>query len=390
MTNPFPPRDVQLGMPPGVIDFRWGHPAASLLPAPELARAAESALAKGDVAALSYGRVGGPASLIDPLAEWLASNDDPIPAGNQLFITAGISQGLDLLCTLFSAPGDVALVESPVYHLALKIFRDHGLALLPVEADGEGIQPAALAETLARVKAEGLRARFLYTVPTYNNPSSATMPAGRRQRVVALAESAGTIVLEDDVYRQLWFGSPPPPPLQAYGEPGSVLRLGSFSKILAPGLRLGWLIAPPAVVERCNDSGLLDSGGGLSHFAAHTAGEFITLGLLDGHVERLRQSYRARSAALLAGLAESMGEGVTWTRPGGGFFVWVSLPEGVESADLQSRAEEAGVAFVPGSRFCCCGGCEGNLRLAFSLLDESELREGAKRLGRAVRRATGG
>jgi DNA-binding transcriptional MocR family regulator len=143
MTDPFPSRDVQLEVSPGVIDFRWGHPAAALLPSGELARAAESALAKGGVAALSYGRVGGPASLIDPLAGWLARHDDLIPAGNQLFITAGISQGLDLLCTLFSEPGDVALVESPVYHLALKIFRDHQLTLMPVDADGDGIRPAA-------------------------------------------------------------------------------------------------------------------------------------------------------------------------------------------------------------------------------------------------------
>ena len=115
---------------------------------------------------------------------------------------------------------------------------------------------------------------------------------------MALAEAAGATVLEDDVYRQLWFHAPPPPPLQAYGEPGSVIRLGSFSKILAPGLRLGWLLAPPAVVERCKDSGLLDSGGGLSHFTAHVAGEFIALGLLDAHVERLRQSYKSRCEAL--------------------------------------------------------------------------------------------
>ena len=210
------------------------------------------------------------------------------------------------------------------------------------------------------------------------------MPAGRRREVVALTEAAGATVLEDDVYRHLWFNAPPPAPLQAYGEPGSVIRLGSFSKILAPGLRLGWLLAPPAVVERCNDSGLLDSGGGLSHFAAHVAGEFITMGLLDRHVDRLRQSYEARGEALVAGLAEFMPPGVTWTRPGGGFFVWVTLPDGMDSANLQSRAQAAGVAFVPGSRFCCCGGCEGNIRLAFSLLDETELREGAKRLAQAL------
>lgn len=384
MRDTFPPLDVQLEVPSGVVDFRWGHPAASLLPASEVARAADAALAKGGIAALSYGRAGGPASLIEPLTDWLARHDDPVPAGNRLFITAGISQGLDLLCTLFSEPGEVALVESPVYHLALKIFRDHQLTLMPVEADDEGMQPAALAEALAQARAKNQRARFIYTVPTYNNPSSATMPLKRRREVVALAEAAGAIVLEDDVYRHLWFEVPPPPPLQAYAEPGSVIRLGSFSKILAPGLRLGWLLAPPAVVERCSDSGLLDSGGGLSHLSGHIAGEFIQLGLLDAHVERLRRSYRGRCEALLEALGDYMPPGVVWMRPEGGFFVWVTLPEGMDAVTLQARADAAGVAFVPGSQFCCCGGCERSIRLAFSLLDEAELREGAKRLAQAL------
>jgi DNA-binding transcriptional MocR family regulator len=384
MSDLFPPRDVQLEIPPGVIDFRWGHPAASLMPAEVLALAAESALAKGGVAALSYGRIGGPGVLIDPLANWLARHGDPLLPGNRLFITAGISQGLDLLCTLFAAPGEVALVESPVYHLALKVFRDHGLTLAPVQGGADGLEPASLAEALARVKAEGRVARFLYTVPTYNNPSGATMPAAAREEAVAQAEAAGVVVLEDDVYRHLWFDAPPPPPLQSYAAPGAVIRLGSFSKLLAPGLRLGWLSAPPSVVERCSDSGLLDSGGGLSHFAAHVAGEFMALGLLDGHVERLRQSYRARCAALLAALAEFMPPGVRWSRPGGGFFTWVTLPEGVDRVDFQVRAEAAGVAFVPGDRFCCCGGGEDSIRLAFSFLGEAELREGAQRLAQAL------
>lgn len=385
MSELFPPADVQLEIPPGVIDFRWGHPAAELLPTAGLAQAAASALAKSGVAALSYGRVGGPAALTNPLTDWLARHSDPIPPGNQLFVTAGISQGLDLLCTLFSAPGDVALVESPVYHLALKVLRDHRLTLVPVEADQDGLQPAALARALASVQASGARPRFIYTVPTFNNPTGATLPADRRREIVALAESAGALILEDDVYRHLWFDAAPPPPLQTYGHPGTVIRLGSFSKILAPGVRLGWLLAPPPVVERCQDSGLLDSGGGLSHLAAHIVGEYIALGLLDAQVARLRQGYKARCHALLQALADHMPQGVTWTRPAGGFFIWLTLPEGMESEDLQARAEASGVAFAPGSRFCCCGGCERNIRLAFSLLNEHELIEGARRLAKMIR-----
>jgi DNA-binding transcriptional MocR family regulator len=384
MRHLFPPADVQVEVDPGVVDLRWGHPAAELLPAEGFRAAMDAALSRQGVAALSYGRVGGPASLLEPLTEWLARHGDPVPPGNRIFITAGISSGLDILCTLFSQPGDVALVESPVYHLALKVLRDHGLELVPVEADSDGIRPDSLADALERVRGSGRRPRFIYTVPTYNNPSSATMLPERRRLVAELAQTQGAVVLEDDVYRHLWFDAPPPRPLQSFAEPGVVIRLGSFSKILAPGLRLGWLLAPPAVVDRCNDSGLLDSGGGLSHLVAHGAGEFIRMGLLDAHVARLRQSYRARCDALLDALAEHMPASVAWTRPGGGFFVWLTLPEGIDSEDLLPRAAREGVAFVPGSRFCCCGGCERNLRLAFSFLSEEELRDGAKRLARSL------
>jgi DNA-binding transcriptional MocR family regulator len=248
------------------------------------------------------------------------------------------------------------LVESPVYHLALKVFRDHQLTLVPVAADAEGMQPAALAEALERVRAAGGLPRFIYTVPTFGNPSASLMPAARRREIVSLARSAGTLILEDDVYRHLWFDAPPPPPLQLYGPPGAVVRFGSFSKLLAPGLRLGWLLAAPEIVERCKDSGLLDSGGGLSHLVAHMAGEFIHMGLLDPQVTRLRASYRARCMALLEGLAAEMPAGVTWARPGGGFFTWLTLPDGLESAAMQPAAAEEGVAYIPESHFVAAAG----------------------------------
>jgi DNA-binding transcriptional MocR family regulator len=149
------------------------------------------------------------------------------------------------------------------------------------------------------------------------------------------------------------------------------------------------MVASPEIVRRCNDSGLLDSGGGLSHLVAHGAGEFIRMGLLDTHVARLRASYQARCSALLQGLAAHMPDGIAWTQPGGGFFVWLTLPEEANSEALQARATQEGVAFVPGSRFCCCGGCERSLRLAFSFHNEDELKAGAQRLSASLRAAHG-
>jgi DNA-binding transcriptional MocR family regulator len=202
----------------------------------------------------------------------------------------------------------------------------------------------------------------------------------RRRAIAALTQEAGLMILEDDVYRHLWYDAPPPPPIADLA-PEHVIRLGSFSKLLAPGLRVGWLIAPPEIVRKCARSGLMDSGGGISHFAAHVVAAFMELGLFDGHVEALRAAYRARRDLFCAALARHLPAGCHWRPPGGGFFVWLRLPAGVDSADLSPQAEAAGVAYVPGTRFYADGRRSEHVRLAFTLLTGEELTEGARRLG---------
>jgi 2-aminoadipate transaminase len=405
--------DVQLFLRPGIVEFGWGNPDADLLPAADVARAAEIALQRSGRQALSYGAEQGPGRLIQVLQGWFARQEGASLAEQQLFVTGGVSQALDLICTLFTRPGDVALVESPVYHLALRIFRDHGLELVPVTADEDGLRIDVLAEVLDSLRLQDRYPRFLYTVPTFNNPTGMTMAAERRHALVALAQRAELLVLEDDVCRALWFDAPPPPSLYALAPAGPIVRLGSFSKILAPGLRLGWLSASPEFVQRCVRSGLLDSGGGVSHFAAHVVAEFIELGLLDAHVERLRAAYGRRRDCLLdalarwlpslassslglafgeaegkAGLASMKGgqdkTACSWRTPGGGFFVWLRLPEGYDSGRFLSDAEAAGVSYVPGSRFYVGAGGERFARLAFSLVSLQELEEGARRLASAL------
>ena len=378
--------DTQLFLRPGIIEMNWGNPAPALLPAESIAQAADLALRQDGPAALAYGAEQGPGRLLEPLAAWLSRRENAAIDPDQLFITGGVSQGLDLLCTLLSQAGDTVLVQAPVYHLALRIFADHGLALMPVGSDEEGVRVEAVAAALDRLAAQGRRPRFLYTVPTWCNPTGISLAADRRRALAALAERHKLLILEDDVYRELWYDAPSPPPLQHLA-PEHVIRLGSFSKILAPGLRLGWLVAPPALVRRCAGCGLLDSGGGVSHFAAHVAAGLFEMGMLDAHIERLRSAYRARRDALLAALEQHMPERCSWPAPAGGFFVWVRLPDDRDSTALLRDAEAAGVSYVPGSRFFVDGRKTGHLRLAFSLLREDELAEGARRLGRVIQEA---
>ncbi|MCX7708062.1 MAG: PLP-dependent aminotransferase family protein [Anaerolineae bacterium] len=372
--------DTQLFLRPGISELSWGHPDPALLPVADLARAADLALRQAGPVALAYGAEQGPGRLLEPLAEWLSRRENNPIKPEQLFITGGVSQGLDLLCTLLTRPGDTVLVQEPVYHLALRIFADHGLRLIGVASDEDGLCTEAVAVALDRLAAEGRRASFLYTVPTWCNPTGLSLSEARRRALAALAEQHGLLILEDDVYRELWYDAPSPAALQSLA-PAMVIRLGSFSKILAPGLRVGWLVAPPELVTRCMRSGLLDSGGGVSHFAAHVVAAYLELGLLDRHIAQLRTAYRSRRDALMAALAQYLPDHCRWQRPGGGFFAWVQLPAGFDSAALLPDAEAAGVSYVPGSRFFVTGDGVQSLRLAFSLLPVEALEEGIRRLG---------
>ncbi|NJK80957.1 MAG: PLP-dependent aminotransferase family protein [Chloroflexaceae bacterium] len=376
--------DVQLHLRPGIIEFGWGHPDPALLPLDDLRRAARMAFIVYGADALAYGAEQGPGSLIAELCDLLAQRGVVPPSPETIFVTAGVSHAIDLLCTLYTRPGDVALVQAPVYHLALKILRDHGLTLVPVASDEHGLQPDALEAALHTLAQDGQHATLLYTIPTFANPTGSVLSAERRAAVVDIAVKYGLLVLEDDVYYDLWYDTPPPPPLAAYPHEGRVVRLGSFSKIVAPGLRLGWLQADPTIVQRCVTSGVIDSGGGINHLTAHIATSYVRHGYLTRHIDQLRASYRTRRDTLLAALAAHLPETCQVYHPGGGFFVWLSLPEDVDSAAFRMRAEAAGVSYLSGDRFYSNEQQSNAVRLAFSLLSPADLEEGAARLGRVL------
>jgi DNA-binding transcriptional MocR family regulator len=375
--------DIQLSLRPGMIEFGWGHPDGALLPTAQLAQAAAQALTRDGRDALAYGAEQGPGRLIELLRPRVGLPDPPSAA--EMMITGGISQALDLLCTQLSQPGDVVLVEAPTYHLAMRILRDRGLHLVQVPGDAQGIHVDAVAAMLTMLRKQGKRVAFLYLVANFGNPTGNSLATVRREALAHLAQQQQLMVIEDDAYGLLGYDAPPPPAIYSFAPAGPIVRLGSFAKILAPGLRLGWMIADPALVQRCALSGLLDSGGGVNHFSAHVVDCFIEQGHFEPHLEHLRTTFRARRDTLLEALARHLPAGCTWHPALGGFFIWVRLPPTINAAQFLPRAEAAGVSFLPGERFFAEGGGQHNLRLSFSLLAPDELSEGARRLGQVLR-----
>lgn len=382
--TPSSPPTLQIVLRPGIIDLGWGHPAQPLLPVDAIQQATAAALTRYGVDALNYGYMAGPGPLIEWLWARIGHTEGHTPAADEILITGGNSQALDQLLTLCTEPGDTVLVESPTYHLAVRILRDHPVNLVPVPVDQDGLNVEALAQTLVDLKQAGVRPRLLYTIPTYHNPTGVCLSLVRRTALVELAAAEGFLIVEDDVYRELAYDSPAPPSLWSLAAPGVVARLGSFSKTLAPGLRLGWLTAGRETIARIAGGGLLDSGGGINHFTALVVAELCASGAYDSLVEQFCAAYRAQRDALLDALAAHLPPGCSWQNPGGGFFAWVQLPAGVRGGDLLRHAEAVGVSFLPGARFYLNGGGEGMVRLAFSLYPPDQLVEGVARLARAI------
>lgn len=377
---------IQLVQRPGIIELGWGHPNAALLPVAEMQRAAVSALEKAATDALSYGADQGAGPLLAWLRERIRRDEGNTLEPDQIAITGGASDALDQVCTLWTRPGDTVLVEAPTYYLALRILRDHGLQIVSIPTYPDGLRVDELAATITELRRAGRSPRLLYTIPTFHNPTGVNLSDERRRALVSLAAAEELLIVEDDVYRELSYDGSAPASLWSLAPSGTVMRLGSFAKSLAPGLRLGWITASAAQVGTIVGSGLRDSGGGVNHFAAMIVANFCAAGAFESQVARFRSAYRTQRDALVAGLHEYVApHGATWTTPGGGFFVWLKLPEGMDAAALRSRAEAGGVSFSPGAPFFAQGGGMRHLRLSFSLYSPDELYEGARRLGNAMR-----
>jgi 2-aminoadipate transaminase len=372
--------DIQYEHTSGVIDLTWGHPDPSSFAVGAVADAAAAVLATHGWQALTYGAPCGAAYTREAVAAHLTDTDVGNGAGvdaAEVIITAGSSGGLDLLLTVLAVPGDVVMVEQPTYFLALRMFADHGLRVIGLPSDEVGPSADAFATAAAAARADG-RTVFLYLVPTFANPTGRCLPLQRQRELLEIACANGVHVIDDDVYRDTTASAPPS---MWSLDRDTVLRLGSFSKSLSPGLRVGYLTACPEMIDRIGGCGLLDSGGGVNHFASMLVGELMRSGRFReiARVGQLR--YAERRTALAAALDPNLFEFVV---PDGGYFLWLALPAGLTSQRVVAAALEQGVLVSDGRNFFVDEPEHGAVRASFSMLDVSLLQEGAERLNRAV------
>jgi 2-aminoadipate transaminase len=357
---------------PGIISFAGGLPSPKTFPVSAFSAACEKVLREDGHAALQYAASEGYAPLREMVAAMLPWKVDPA----QVLITTGSQQGLDLIAKILIDAGSRVLVETPTYLGALQAFTPMEPDIVSVASDDQGVDLADLA-----TKAAG--ARFFYVLPNFQNPTGRTMTEERRAALSAEAARLGLPIVEDNPYGDLWFDNPPPLPLTARNPEGCVY-LGSFSKVLAPGLRLGFMVAPKALYPKllqAKQAADLHSPG----FNQRMVAEVMKGGFLDRHVPTIRALYKSQRDAMLAAMRREMPEGVEWNTPAGGMFLWARLPGGMNAVDLLPHAVERGVAFVPGAAFYAEGADAGTLRLSFVTASVEQINIGIAALAAAIR-----
>ncbi|TNM37742.1 PLP-dependent aminotransferase family protein [Nocardioides albidus] len=385
--RPSPVRDFwEVSMEPDVISLAGGNPDLSVLPLAELGEVATRAIAERGLEVLQYGGGAGTPGAREAAARTMAA-EGVVADPQHVQVTAGSQMALDLVVKLLCDPGDVILAEGPSYVGAIGLFVGMQVDVVHVPIDDDGLVPAALEDTIARVRAEGRRIKALYTIPNFHNPSGVTLAAERRPEVVRICRDAGITIIEDNPYGLLSFDGTSQPSLQAM-DPDNVIYLGSFSKVVAPGLRVGWAVAPEPMrrpLQLASEATVICA----SVLSQAVVEEYVLRHDWLGVLGRARSLYAGRAAAVLGALAATAPAGVTWSVPRGGFFTWVTLPEGTDVHRVLDAAIDRRVVFVPGSAFHADGSGANQLRLAFSLEQEDVLVEGVTRLMAAVAEVAG-
>lgn len=372
---------------PGIISFAGGFPDSAMFDVDGIHAATERALTQEPGAALQYGATEGYQPLREQLAAFMASKGVPDAAPEQLIVTTGSQQALDLIGKTMINPGDKVIVEAPTFLATIQCFRLYGADLITAPMDSDGVQTEALEQLIIEH-----RPKLIYLIPTFGNPSGATLSLARRKRVLELAAQYQTLVVEDDPYGDLYFAAAPPPSLLALSSqvPGSrdwLAHCGSLSKVLSPGLRVGWLMAPAALLANavmCKQF----SDAHTSTFAQAVAAQYLKAGRMPATLAQVRQVYAERAQALCDALRQQLGDAVEFVQPQGGLFVWLRLTgaggQEQNANALAQRAIERGVAFVPGVPFFAQNPDPATLRLSFATADVEKIREGVSRLAQAL------
>ncbi|OGA96196.1 MAG: aspartate aminotransferase [Burkholderiales bacterium RIFCSPHIGHO2_12_FULL_61_11] len=372
---------------PGIISFAGGFPDPAMFDVDGIRQAVNAALTEDPGAALQYGATEGYQPLRQQLVAFMASKGAKDVAAEDLIVTTGSQQALDLLGKTMISPGDKVIVEGPTFLATIQCFRLYGAELISAPIDAHGVQTDKLEQLIAEH-----RPKLVYLIPTFGNPSGATLSAERRSKVLAMAVKHQTLIVEDDPYGDLFFGKAPPPSLLALSDsiPGSrelLAHCGSLSKVLSPGLRVGWMVAPPELLANATMCKQF-SDAHTSTFAQATAAQYLKAGRMPATLAKVRKVYGERAVAMGTALKRELGDAVEFTQPQGGLFFWVRLTgaggKTKDAGEFAKRAIEKGVAFVPGAPFYASHPDAATFRLSFATADVGKIEEGVGRLGRAI------
>lgn len=366
---------------PEVVSLAGGAPYVSALPLDSVAEMVEELVANRGHVALQYGSAQGDPGLREHICtvmglEGIEAHPDDI------VVTVGSQQALDLITRIFVEPGDVVLAEAPSYVGALGAFAAYQAEVVHVAMDDEGLVPGALREAIQRVAASGRQAKFLYTIPAFQNPAGVTLSVSRRQEILDICQRAGLLVVEDNPYGLLGFETDPLRAMRA-DDPEGVVYLGSFSKTLAPGFRVGWALAPHAIRDKlvlAAESAVLSH----SNFGQLAVGQYLATHPWREQIKAFRELYRERRDTMLSALDGLMPPGCRWTNPSGGFYVWLTLPRGLDAKAMLPRAVSSRVAYVPGTAFYANGNGRHQMRLSYCFPEPDRIREGIRRLASVV------
>ncbi len=375
---------LKLTQDPDVISFAGGLPNPLTFPIPEVKEIIDAIIEERGKVMLQYGTTEGARSLRRVLLDRLSSKDGIRADMDNIMILSGSQQGLYLLGMIMLDPGDVIITEAPTYVGAITAFRPFRPAFVTVKMDDEGMDTHLLEETVKRLKAEGKRIKFIYSIPTFQNPAGITMSLERRKHLMEIAREHDLMVVEDNPYGELRFSGEPVPHLKALDTDDRVLYFGTFSKILAPGFRIAFAVGNAEVVKKmvlgkqavdlCTNS-----------FGQHVAMEYIRRGYLDRHLPRIIDLYRRKRDVMLEAMEEHFPEEAKWTRPDGGMFLWVWTPENVDTMKMFPRAIENGIAYVVGEAFYPDRSVKNAMRLNFTYSSDEEIKEGVSRLAKTIR-----